>query len=180
MKHLFYLLIILFGSCQQRSSSTETLITPQPVVFNEVSASFTIDTTEAKAWLAKLIVDYFHSPTIDMQEITTAAYYAFKQDAMNVGLELEDSLSEEDFKQKWNDNHDLNTHPIHSGFLIPTQDWGTITVASLHVKRLDTINNSITFRTFIRDTEFQADYDRDIVVVRPQDKYLIADVLEYD
>lgn len=64
--------------------------------------------------------------------------------------------------------------------MISAQDWVTITVASLHVKRLDTINNSITFRTIIRDTEFQADYDRDIVVVRPQDKYLIADVLEYD
>ena len=64
--------------------------------------------------------------------------------------------------------------------MISAQDWVTITVASLNVRRLVTINNSITFRTIIRDTEFQADYDRDIVVVRPQDKYLIADVLEYD
>lgn len=179
MKHLLYTLIILLGSCQQNKTSTTHLITTDSLAIDTLQTTFSIDTLEAKTWLQQLIMYYFKD-SIDIQQITTAEYYDFKQDAMNVGLELDDSLTEEEFERKWKGKFDLKVHPIQTGFLISGQDWGNITVPSLYVTHMDKTNNSITIRTLIRDEEFQVEYDRDIIVVRQTDKYLIADVLEYD
>ncbi len=47
-------------------------------------------------------------------------------------------------------------------------------------KNVDAEKQTITFKTLIRDEEFNVEYDRDIVLIEQDGQYLIKDVLEYD
>jgi len=64
--------------------------------------------------------------------------------------------------------------------LISGQDWGNIQVAEMITKNVDAEKQTITFKTLIRDEEFNVEYDRDIVLIEQDGQYLIKDVLEYD
>lgn|GEM_PF-4159941 len=64
--------------------------------------------------------------------------------------------------------------------MISGQDWGNIQVAEMITKNVDAEKQTITFKTLIRDEEFNVEYDRDIVLIEQDGQYLIKDVLEYD
>ena len=93
---------------------------------------------------------------------------------------LTTAYQKKSLKKKWKDKYDLKTHPIQVGFLISGQDWGKIIVPSISVKEIQNAKNSVIFSVMIRDSVYNVDYDRDIIVVQQDHKYLISDVLEYD
>jgi len=183
MRLLYTIAVIALFSCQTNTKSSTKEADEKSIdsisLRNDVIEK-ELDTVVAKNWLTKSILDFFDGTNSDMQKITTPQYYEFKMDAMNVDLETEGSLSAVEFRNKWQDKYDLNIHPTQTGFLISGQDWGTIKIGHISVKNVNNSYKSITFSTLIRDKELEIDYNRDIIVVENESKYLIADVLEYD
>lgn len=180
-RYLFQIIAItLFASCNFNQSSNKLKSTTIESTSHLNHQSTNTDTIKAKEWLSKVITDFFHTENLKMEEITTTEYASFKNDAMNVDLEIEGSLSQDDFVKKWNDKYDLSLHPVHTGFLISGQDWGLIQISQIRVKEIDLKQNTVIFSTVIRDEEFKTDYKRDIKIKEEGSKYLIADVLEYD
>lgn len=183
MRLVYFISAVSLYSSQQFSTSSSQAFAEKAIDNTSLpQKNFTneIDSTAAKTWLTEAIIQFFDGTNSDMQKLTTATYYEFKMDAMNVELEIDGSLSEEEFRKKWQHKYDLNIHPTQTGFLISGQDWGNIKVAQITVKSVNSTDRSITFRTLIRDEKFNIDYDRDIIVVKNEGRYLISDVLEYD
>ncbi|MGN0003349.1 MAG: hypothetical protein ACI35V_07940 [Sphingobacterium composti] len=183
MKYIIIIIFYFLVSCQQSNDKSSKLSTTNKkndsIPKNEV-APVSLDISAAKFWLSKVISEHFDGSNPDMQNITTPEYFEFKMDAMNVGLDTEVSLTEEEFNKKWGNKYEVNTHPIYTGFLISGQDWGKIVVKQIEIKKINTESRSIVFETLIRDNDFGVDYDRDIVVVEKDGKFLISDVFEYD
>lgn len=172
MKNLlvFGLLLLLFA-CQSNSSQNQTNGTTHTPHQKQADS--------AKAWLVNTIDEYFKEhENIHLPEITTEEYCEFKTDATNVDLDSENSLTESQFEQKWKDKFDLEYRPTQSGFLISEQDWSDIEVTTCELIASD--EDKLTFKTVITDKGFNTSYNRDITVVKRNDKFLIADVAEYD
>lgn len=183
MRTLLFFLSLTILSCQQTPKSSFNLVSSSSLdstLIKENTPVSAIDTNRAKEWLRNTIIQFFDSNNTDMQSITTSEYYEFKMDAMNVDLDVEGSLTEVAFKKKWKDKFNLQLHPTQVGFLISGQDWGNIQVAEMITKNVDAEKQTITFKTLIRDEEFNVEYDRDIVLIEQDGQYLIKDVLEYD
>lgn len=183
MRYICFAILFPLLSCQQNKSalhSTGTSTDSTPLIETNIPTTTSLDTAEVKSWLIQTIEDFFRAPDIDMQSITTPEYYEFKTDAMNVDMGTEKSLTENEFYTKWRYKYDPYIHPIQVGFLISGQDFGSIKVPYAHVKRLDDDTKTIVFSLIIRDEDFKIDYDRDIIIISQEGKYLISDVLEYD
>lgn len=138
------------------------------------------ESEEAKKWLEKSIEDYFKSDlgTLDknMQRITTKEYYDYKSDAMNVDMDVDGSLTEKEFNNKWKGKFDTQKAGVGIGFLIPAQDWINIEVSSCELKSIS--KDEYTFNVVLRDDGFKAKYPSVIKVVKENGSFLIADVLQ--
>jgi len=139
-----------------------------------------LQTEEAKKWLIAAIEDHFKLDT-DMATMTTETYNAYKIDAMNVDMQVDNSLSEEEFNTKWAAKFDTATHINNIAFLISGQDYDQILVKDCEAlpakhNRVDTI----VFKTTLMDKGLHQEYHRKIFVTHQNGKYLIADVLEED
>ncbi|MCA5004806.1 hypothetical protein [Sphingobacterium bovistauri] len=185
MKSLYLIFpLFLIFSCQQNPQSNKTINDDHKIIDSlpkdNLNIRNQIDSSKVKEWLTTTILNFFQNENQDMQQITTAEYYEFKMDAMNVDMGSQGSLSEQEFIKKWGNKYNLQLHPIQTGFLISGQDWGKISLKDISVKKINQSQNSIVYRLIIRDDEFQVDYDRDITVVQNNGQNLISDVLEYD
>lgn len=135
---------------------------------------------EAKKWLEKSIVDYFEADISEqqkiMKKITTKEYYEFKTDATNVDMNVDGSLTLEEFNEKWEDKYDINFAGINTGFLISAQDWINIEVRKCEV--MTVLNNVYTFKVILADDGYKAQYFRNIKVIKQYGEFLIDGVIE--
>lgn len=158
-------------SCQSSSQKTENV--------QKDSASSASVKTDACAWLKKNVDSLFNSDDQSIIEtMTTADYFEYKMDAINLDLDVDGSLSEDEFKKKWSSKFNTDYAGKGAGFLISAQDWGSIQVSTCDVIHEDA--NSITLKSIISDCDFQTDYHREITLLKVNNSFKIKDVKEFD
>lgn len=138
------------------------------------------ESEEAKKWLEKSIENYFKSDlgNLDknMQKMTTKEYYDYKTDAMNVDMDVDGSLTEKEFNDKWKGKFNTERAGVGSGFLISAQDWINVEVSGCEL--VSSSKDSYLFKVILSDDGFKAKYPSQIRVIKEDGKFIIADVLE--
>lgn len=138
------------------------------------------ESEEAKKWLEESIEDYFKSELgnmdKDMQKITTKDYYDYKTDAMGVDMDVDGSLTEKEFNDKWKGKFDIKKAGVGVGFLIAGQDWDKIQVTKCQLISED--GTYFLFDVILNDKALKAVYPVKIKVVKENSSFLIADVLQ--
>lgn len=180
------LAVFLLASCKEKKTSDSTtantavdsISAPASKIVAKASDS---NAEAAKLWLVKTITNYFTDPELsslgdNMLKNTTKDYYAYKTDATNVDLDVEGSLTVEEFHQKWKDKFDTSKAGIGTGFLISGQDWSKIIVEKCDL--LSAKENTFLFDIVLKDVDFNATYPSQILVTQAKGAYKIADVKE--
>lgn len=138
------------------------------------------ESEEAKKWLEKNIEDYFKSDlgNLDknMQKMTTKEYYDYKGDAMNVDMDVDGSLTEKEFNDKWKGKFNTKKAGVGVGFLIAGQDWDKIQVTKCQL--ISENENSFLFDVVLNDKAFKSEYPTQVKVIKENGSFLIADVLQ--
>lgn len=171
--------MFLIIACKEEKKETgmhsETQTKENVVLETKVNES-----EEAKKWLEKNIEDYFKadpgSEEKKMQKITTSDYFDYKTDAMNVDLDVDGSLTEKEFQDKWKAKFDTRKAGINVGFLISGQDWAEIEVSQCRL--MSENGNNFMFDVVLTDKEFKAEYPVKVKVIKENGNFLIADVLQ--
>ncbi len=173
--------LFLIIGCKDVKKTDEN--TSTSVVENKEVTDIKSDAEAAKTWLKSNIISYFKADISDqqkiMQNITTKDYYEYKTDATNVGMDVDGSLSLKDFQQKWGNKYNTKYAGINTGFLISAQDWTNIEVRKCE---LDAISGdeAFVFDVELTDEGAKAVFKRKIGVIKKDNKFLIADVIEKD
>ncbi len=133
------------------------------------------EAVEAQEWLTKTIIEYFDQPSSHFQEITTQQYAEYKQDAICVVYDCNNSITPEQFKVKWDGIYETKFAGIGEGFLIDQQDWGKIVVLKCEIVSQPKPGIFI-LHTIISDTMFELTHCKEIKVVRTEIGFKIDDV----
>ncbi|MGU3373981.1 hypothetical protein [Chryseobacterium sp. M5A1_1a] len=184
MKRIMIASMLLMIACKKEKK--EVVVQAEPQVKENVTEEAKVDSPanqseEAKKWLEKSIISYFKADLgnldKEMKKMTTKDYYDYKTDAMNVDMDVDGSLTEKEFQDKWKDKFQTKYAGINTGFLISAQDWINIEVRKCE---LDAISgdDAFVFDVELMDEGVKATFDRKIGVVKKGNKFLIADVLE--
>lgn len=138
------------------------------------------ESEEAKKWLEKSIEDYFNSDLSkldkNMQKMTTNDYYDYKGDAMNVDMDVDGSLTEKEFNDKWKGKFDTKKAGVGVGFLISGQDWDKIVTTKCQL--ISETENSYLFDVVLTDKSMKEVYPIKVKVIKENGSFLIADVLQ--
>jgi len=181
MKRLIIASLFLMAACQEEKKK-EAVINQESLPKEMAATNKPNESEDAKKWLEKSIKNYFkedlESLDKEMQEITTKDYYEYKTDAMNVDMDVNGSLTLKEFQDKWKGKFDTGKAGIDSGFLISGQDWINIEVRSCDLT--SSSDNNYVFNVVLADDGFKAKYSRQIKVIKTDNKFLIADVIEED
>ncbi|AZA80005.1 hypothetical protein EG347_22195 [Chryseobacterium sp. G0186] len=183
MKRIIIASMFLIIACKEEKKEVVAQTEPQVkenVVEEAKAYSPVNESEEAKKWLGKSIEDYFKADLShqdkNMQKMTTKDYYEYKTDAMSVDLDVDGSLTEKEFNEKWKAKFDPTKAGIGVGFLISGQDWDHITVKSCELK--SSSKDAYTFNVMLADDSFKAKYPSVIKVVKENGSFLIADILQ--
>lgn len=186
MKKLLICSVFIVFSCQEKkeNKTNENLVEVSKKDISESKVESTPklnshDAIDAQAWLKHTIESYFANEDSQdkvMKSITTKDYYEYKTDAMNVDIDVDGSLTEKQFYEKWKSKFDVKKVVFDSGFLISGQDWNKIFVSKNEL--INEENTSYLFDVIMVDEGNKVKYPRTIKVVRQGDKFLIADVWE--
>ncbi|KPE52239.1 hypothetical protein [Chryseobacterium indologenes] len=182
MKRTIIASLFLIIACKKEKKEPVTKAEPQKVEIKENTASENgkDESQAAQKWLKENIEAYFKTDlgSMDkaMQKITTQEYYDYKTDAMNVDMDVDGSLTEKEFQDKWKSKFNTEKAGVGSGFLISAQDWIHVEVSDCELE--SSSKNSYLFRVTLSDDGFKAKYPSQIKVVKEEGKFLIADVLE--
>lgn len=178
MKRTIIASLLLIMSCKEEKKEVKTDARPQQTEEKVVLNNEANEAEDAKKWLEKSIVDYFKadigSEEKNMQQITTKDYFEYKTDAMNVDLDVEGSLTDKEFQDKWKSKFDISKAGVGAGFLITAQDWAEIEVESCDLKRSS--KDEYLFNVVLTDKNFKAEYPSVIKVVKENGSFLIADL----
>ncbi|MCP1301506.1 hypothetical protein NK356_20200 [Chryseobacterium sp. S0630] len=180
MKRMIIASLLLIMSCKEEKK--EIKIDPQPQQTEEktVQNNESNDVEEAQKWLKTSIVNYFKADIgneeKNMQKMTTKDYFDYKTDATNVDLDVDGSLTDKEFQDKWKSKFDTGKAGVGIGFLISAQDWNSIEVESCDLK--SSSKDEYIFNVVLRDGGFKAQYPSVIKVVKQNGSFLIADVLQ--
>ena len=130
--------------------------------------------TNAKDWLTSAIKDYFDVDSIrHFRDFTTDRYAEYKQDAICVVYDCDNSLTVEQFEQKWSKIYDISY--AGESFLIGQQDHGIVVMPKCEL--ISQENNEIyIFDTVITDTYGGLTYSIEITVVKTKGGFKIDDV----
>lgn len=168
-------LFLIFACTEQekRNANSEVTDTETTTQNDDIA-------NEAREWLMKNITNYFATEELGsldsfMQKMTTAEYYEYKNDATNVDLEIDGSLTETQFHEKWKNKFDTSKAGIGTGFLISGQDWDKIEFEKCDL--ISTTEKGFLFDVILKDETFQSKYPSKILVVHLGDGYKIADVI---
>lgn len=176
MKRTIIASLFLIIACKEEKKEIKTQQIQEKVVLHNESN----EAEEAQKWLKTSIVDYFKADIgneeKNMQKITTKDYFDYKTDATNVDLDVDGSLTEKEFQDKWKSKFDTNKAGIGVGFLITAQDWDKIEVGSCDLK--SSSKDEYIFNVVLTDNSFKAKYPSVIKVVKQNGSFLIADVLQ--
>ncbi|WEK70046.1 MAG: hypothetical protein P0Y62_00570 [Candidatus Chryseobacterium colombiense] len=179
IKYAIVASLFLMIGCKDVKKTDENITS---VTENKEVANSKGEAEAAKNWLKSSIVKYFKADLDQqkiMQEITTKDYYEYKTDATNVDMNVDGSLSLKDFQQKWGNKYNTKYAGINTGFLISAQDWTNIEVKKCE---LDAISGdeAFVFDVELVDNGSKEVFKRKIGVVKKDNKFLIADVIEKD
>ncbi len=171
----------LFSIIACKEEKKENITQSRPQVKEEVvqeAKSQANESEEAKKWLQKNIEDYFKADLVAqekvMQKITTKEYFDYKTDATNVDLDVDGSLTEKEFEDKWKKKFDIKKAGTGVGFLISGQDWDEIKVSEC--KLLESKKNDFLFDVVLADEKMKAKYPIKVKVIKNKDSFVIADV----
>lgn len=171
----------LFSIIACKEEKKENITQSRPQVKEEVvqeAKSQANESEEAKKWLQKNIEDYFKADLVAqekvMQKITTKEYFDYKTDATNVDLDVDGSLTEKEFEDKWKKKFDIKKAGTGVGFLISGQDWDKIKVSEC--KLLESKKNDFLFDVVLADEKMKAKYPIKVKVIKNKDSFVIADV----
>lgn len=168
-------LFLIFACTEQEKRNAKSEVTD-----TETTTQNDDIANEAREWLMKNITNYFATEELGsldsfMQKMTTAEYYEYKNDATNVDLEIDGSLTETQFHEKWKNKFDTSKAGIGTGFLISGQDWDKIEFEKFDL--ISTTEKGFLFDVILKDETFQSKYPSKILVVHLGDGYKIADVI---
>ena len=168
-------LFLIFACTEQEKRNAKSEVTD-----TETTTQNDDIANEAREWLMKNITNYFATEELGsldsfMQKMTTAEYYEYKNDATNVDLEIDGSLTETQFHEKWKNKFDTSKAGIGTGFLISGQDWDKIEFEKCDL--ISTTEKGFLFDVILKDETFQLKYPSKILVVHLGDGYKIADVI---
>ncbi len=134
------------------------------------------EANDAKEWLSTTIKEFFDPNTHQhFCDITTDQYAEYKQEAISVVDESNNSLSEEKFKQKWSKIYDITYAGIGESFLTGNQDWGKMEISKCELFSQPEPETFI-FETLVSDTMFELTYLVEITVVRTDGGFKIDDI----
>ncbi|MCJ7935412.1 MAG: hypothetical protein MUW56_17755 [Chryseobacterium sp.] len=177
MKRTIIASLFLIIACKEEKKEAVPQTGPQ-VKENIASENKPKDSEEAKKWLEESIEDYFKADLgteeKNMQKMTTKAYYDYKNDAMNVDLDVDGSLTKKEFYEKWRKKFDVQKAGIGTGFLITGQDWEEIKVSSCKI--LASGEHDFLFDVVLSDRKLKAEYPITVNVTKENGSFLIADV----
>lgn len=182
MKRTIIASLFLIIGCKEEKK--EALAAPQEPEVKENIVQETKhqvnEAEEAKRWLEKSIGDYFASDfdNLDknMQKMTTGDYYDYKEDAMNVDMDVDGSLTEKEFNDKWKGKFDPKKAGMGIGFLIAGQDWSKIEVTKCQL--ISENAGSYLFDVVLTDKQPKEVYPIKVKVIKENSSFLIADVLQ--
>ncbi|WP_185286691.1 hypothetical protein [Chryseobacterium indologenes] len=179
MKRMIIASLFSIIACKEEKKENITQSRPQvkEEVFQEAKSQAN-ESEEAKKWLQKNIEDYFKADLVAqekvMQKITTKEYFDYKTDATNVDLDVDGSLTEKEFEDKWKKKFDIKKAGTGVGFLISGQDWDKIKVSEC--KLLESKKNDFLFDVVLADEKMKAKYPIKVKVIKNKDSFVIADV----
>jgi len=180
MKRTIIASLFLIIACKEGKKEIKVDVKPQQTEEKVVLNNESNESEDGEKWLEKSIVDYFKadigSEENNMQKITTKDYFEYKTDATNVDMDVDGSLTEKEFQDKWKSKFDTNKAGIGVGFLITAQDWDKIEVGSCDLK--SSSKDEYIFNVVLTDNSFKAKYPSVIKVVKQNGSFLIADVLQ--
>lgn len=134
------------------------------------------DAVEAKTWLKTTIKEYFEQfPSTSIDQIATKQYSEYRQDAICVAYDCENSLTPEEFKQKWSSTYDVTFAGIGESFLIGQQDWGNVVMSKCEMT-YEPEQGTYIFDTIVEDTMFKLSYSIEIIVKKTDKGFKIDDV----
>ncbi|GEN65589.1 hypothetical protein [Chryseobacterium rhizosphaerae] len=181
MKRTIIAFLFLIIGCKEEKK--EITAQTEPKVKEEVvqeAKPQVNESGEAQKWLEKSIEDYFKADIGNeekaMRKITTKDYFDYKTDAMNVDMDVDGSLTEKEFEDKWKTKFNTKQAGIGVGFLISGQDWTGIKVAKCQL--ISENGNSFMFDVILSDKETKAEYPIKVKVSKENVSFLIADVLQ--
>jgi len=153
-----------------------------PLIVSKDSATqITVDSTfqiesDPKVWLTTTIAEFFdHDSRQHFRDITTEQYAEYKQDALCVVFDCANSLTEEQFEQKWSDIYDISYAGFGTGFLIDQQDWYKIDITKCELTD-QSIEGKYIFDTEVTDTGSELTHHNEITVVKTANGFKIDDV----
>lgn len=174
-------LFLIIGCKEEKKDAVATQ--PEPEVKENVvpeAKPQANESEEAKKWLEKSIEEYFKSDLVNqdkvMQKITTKDYYDYKTDATNVDLDIDGSLTEKEFNDKWKGKFNTQKAGVGVGFLITGQDWDKIQVTKCQL--ISENENSFLFDVVLNDKAFKSEYPVKVKVMKENGSFLIADILQ--
>lgn len=180
MKRTIIASLFLIIGCKEEKKEIKTVTEPQQTEEKALQDNQSNEAEDAKKWLERSIVDYFKADIgigeKNLQKITTKDYFDYKTDATNVDLDVDGSLTEKEFQNKWKSKFDTSKAGIGIGFLIPAQDWINIEVESCDLK--SSTKDGYIFNVVLRDDGYKAHYPSVIKVIKENGSFLIADVLQ--
>lgn len=180
MKRTIIASLFLIIACKEEKKEVKNVVEPQQIKEKVVLNNDANEGEEAQKWLKTSIEDYFKadigSEEKNMQKMTTKDYFEYKTDVTNVDMDVDGSLTEKEFEDKWKSKFDTQKAGIGVGFLITAQDWNKIEVGSCELK--SSSKDEYIFNVVLRDDGFKAQYPSVIKVVKENDSFLIADVLQ--
>jgi hypothetical protein len=180
MKRTIIASLFLIIACKEEKKEVKNVAEPQQIKEKVVLNNDANEGEEVQKWLKTSIVDYFKadlgSEEKNMQKMTTKDYFEYKTDATNVDMDIDGSLTEKEFEDKWKSKFDTQKAGIGVGFLITAQDWNKIEVGSCELK--SSSKDEYIFNVVLRDDGFKAQYPSVIKVVKENGSFLIADVLQ--
>lgn len=178
MKRTIIASLFMIIACKEEKKEIKKDGEIQPIKEKVVLHNESNEAEEAQKWLEKSIVDYFKadigSEEKNMQKITTKDYFDYKTDATNVNLDVDGSLTDKEFQDKWKSKFDTSKAGVGIGFLISAQDWNSIEVESCDLK--SSSRDEYIFNVVLRDDGFKAQYPSVIKVVKENGSFLIGDV----
>ena len=169
------------------SKSNEELkksdVTKEPITISEdlpkkiITDSTVQEANEAKEWLMTTIDEFFDQKISNQnfRDITTERYAEYKQDAICVVYDCGNSLTEEQFEQKWSDFYDISYAGFGESFLTGQQDVGKIVMSKCALLS-EPEKGKFIFDTVVEDTLFELTYSIEIVVKKTVNGFKIDDV----
>lgn len=180
MKNILILIgVFLFlTSCSEKTGTENESESDSTEVAIDASATLATPLSTAqdpKVWLTEVIEGYFSSNSYPEEKITTPSYYEYKMDAINV--DMDGGLTKDQFIAKWKNNYNPEKAGIGTGFFISGQDFGTVKVNKCELAEA-TEENGWLLNVELTDTDFNATYNRQFVLIRNGNSFLIDDVIE--